>query len=67
MNTKESYLPVEKPTQHAVVDFLSEDVTVEMRLEHGCLFIRVKVSNGEGASDWAQHDFDVAVPASANR
>lgn len=51
-----SHLTVEAPSSEAVVDFLSEGVSVAIEIDAGQLTINVKVSHGESASTWDEHE-----------
>lgn len=56
---KARHLTVERPDNHATVDFLSDNVCVEMEIVDFKLRIVVKVSNDQGNYTWKQEEFTV--------
>lgn len=56
MKTKadERYVSIEAPTRRAVIDFLSEHVSVAIELSDGKLEIIVKASPDEDSSTWGE-------------
>ena len=58
---KTSYLIVEAPDSSAAVEFLSEGAVVSLIVGQGKLRIVVNVSDGEYASTWALHEFEVPL------
>lgn len=53
------YLMVERPDNQATVDFLSDNVCVEMEIVDFKLRIVVKVYNDQGSYTWKQEEFTV--------
>lgn len=51
-------LIVEAPEASAVVDFLSEGVTVTMTVVNGVLRVVARDSHGENASTWDEHEVE---------
>jgi hypothetical protein len=52
---------VESLDHKAVVDFLSEGVTVEITIERGKIYLHSAIYR-EGASQWIQYDDEHDVP-----
>ena len=59
MKHKTPYLMIEQPTNTACVDFLSDNVCVELTVSDGKLRIVVKVSNDQSSYIWKQEEFEV--------
>jgi hypothetical protein len=62
------YLTIENPDTSATVDFLSEDVAVEVTIENGKLRIVAKMMHGKTApqrrnsSSWDEHEVKWPLP-----
>lgn len=56
---KAHYLMVERPDNQVTVDFLSDNVCVEMEIVDFKLRIVVKVSNDQGSYTWKQEEFTI--------
>jgi hypothetical protein len=56
------YLPVELPDTTVTVDFLQEGVSVTLMIDHGRLFVGARMSHGETASTWDEHEVMWPLP-----
>jgi hypothetical protein len=62
MSNQKRYLPVELPEDEALVDFLSEGVSLEMKVRNGKLEIMARMSHGENASTWDIKEVSWDIP-----
>ena len=56
---KTPYLMVEQPDNQVTVDFLSDNVCVELTMADGRLRIVVRVSSDQSNYIWKQEEFEV--------
>lgn len=58
----ERYLPIENPDNKGTVDFLSEGVSVTVTIRDGALHVAARMSHGEEASTWDEHEITWHLP-----
>lgn len=60
---KDPYLTIERPNAKAVVDFLSDNVSVEIEVSDGKIRVKAKAMANEGAYTWDEHEVEWPLPA----
>ena len=60
--SRDRYLSIEAPDSKATVDFLSHGVAVEIDVADGKVRVVVKMSHGEDASTWDEHEAEWPLP-----
>lgn len=59
---KDPYLPVERPESKAIVDFLSDNVSVEIEVSGGKIRVKAKAMASEDAYTWDEHEVEWDLP-----